>query len=67
MKYVSVIFFLVISLFSMVKGQTKSQLDNVVITSQNNPTQVKVNEQGELLINVSPVDFQKFKADGFVR
>jgi hypothetical protein len=65
MKYIHLIFFLVFSLFSM--GQTKNLLDNVVITIKNNNTQVQKNEEGELLVNVSPRDLLKFKANGFVR
>jgi len=48
-------------------GQSQSLLENVVITSTKNKTAVITNENGELLINVSPKDVEKFKAIGFVR
>lgn len=51
----------------MAQGQTKSPLENVVITSKKNKTQVRTNEKGELLINVSKKDVVKFKASGLVR
>jgi hypothetical protein len=51
----------------MVQGQTKSQPENVVITSQNDKTQVQTNENGELLVNVSTKDLLQFKANGWVR
>ncbi len=65
MKYLLLFFFLFATVFSM--GQTKNPLDNVVITSQNNKTGVSSNEKGELLVNVSPKDLLKFKANGVVR
>ncbi len=65
MKYLLLFFFLFASVFSM--GQTKNPLDNVVITSQNKKTGVSSNEKGELLVNVSPKDLLKFKANGLVR
>jgi hypothetical protein len=67
MKYLLLFFFLFSSAFSMVQGQTKSPLENVVITSKKNKTQVQTNGNGELLINVSPKDVLKFKANGLVR
>ena len=51
----------------MAQGQTKNQSESVVITSTMNKTQISTNENGELLINVSPEDVQKFKANGLVR
>ena len=38
-----------------------------MITSENDKTRVRTNEIGELLINVSPKDVLKFKANGLVR
>ena len=67
MKNILIFFFLFSSVFSMVLGQAKNTLENVVITSENDKTQVQTNENGELLINVSPKDVLKFKAIGFVR
>jgi len=66
MKYI----FLFIFLFSSVilaHGQAKNPAESVVITSEKNNTQVRTNEKGELLVNVSPKDVRKFKANGLVR
>jgi len=65
MKKILFLFFLFSSVFS--KGQYKSPIENVVITSHEGLTQVRTNENGELHINVSPKDDLKFKANGFVR
>ncbi|MEO5600878.1 MAG: right-handed parallel beta-helix repeat-containing protein [Cyclobacteriaceae bacterium] len=67
MKYMLLFFFSFATVFSMAQGQTKSPLENVVITSKKNKTEVRTNENGELLINVSKKDVLKFKASGVVR
>jgi hypothetical protein len=67
MKFSLLFFFLFTSVFSMAQGQSKSPLENVVITSQKNKIRVHTTENGELHINVSPKDVLKFKAKGFVR
>jgi len=67
MKYILLFFFIFSSVFNMAQGQTISQLENVVITSNKNNTSVQTNANGELLVNVSPKDVLKFKAAGFVR
>jgi hypothetical protein len=67
MKYLLLFFFLFSGVFSMVQRQTKSPLENVVITSDKDKTRVQTNEKGELLINVAPKDVLKFKANGLVR
>ncbi|HSM49709.1 MAG TPA: hypothetical protein VK872_17950, partial [Draconibacterium sp.] len=67
MKYVHLFFFLFSCVFSMAQGQAKSASENVVITNEKNKTGVSTNEKGELQINVSPKDVEKFKATGFVR
>jgi hypothetical protein len=64
MKNMLLFFFLFSSVFVM--GQTKSQAENVVITSKKGITRVQTNDKGELLINVSPRDIRKFKARGLV-
>jgi len=48
------------------EGQTKSPLENVVISSKKKKTQVHTNEKGELWINVSRKNVRKFKANGLV-
>jgi hypothetical protein len=67
MKFLLLFFFLFIGVFCMAQGKTKNPLENVVITSTKNKTQVSTNENGELLVNVSPEDVLKFKANGLVR
>jgi hypothetical protein len=67
MKYILLFFFLFSIVFNVAQGQTKSLLENVVITSKKDKTQVRTNENGELLINVSKKDVLKFKANGLVR
>ena len=67
MKYTLLFFFLFSCVFSMAQRQTKSPLENVMITSQENKTRVLTNESGELHLNVSPKDVLKFKANGYVR
>lgn len=67
MKYKLLFIFLFSCVFSMAQGQAKSMPENVLITSNKNKTQVSTNEKGELLINVSPKDVEKFKANGLVR
>jgi len=59
------LFFFLFSMAIIVNGQDKNQ--NVVITSKQNKTKVSSNDSGELLVNVSPKDLQKFKTDGVVR
>jgi hypothetical protein len=50
-----------------VLGQTDSGNDKVVITSLNQKTGVRTNEQGKLQVNVSPKNVAAFKARGWVR
>ena len=66
MKYMFLLFFLFSSVI-VTRGQTKSPLENVVITSKKKLTQVRADENGELHVNVSPKDVSKFKAVGLVR
>jgi hypothetical protein len=48
-------------------GQTKKPSENVVITSKKDKTSVNTDGNGELLVNVSPMDLRKLKANGLVR
>ena len=66
MKNKLLFFILFTSILGMTQAQTKSPLENVVITSQKDKTEVETNDKGELLINVSPKDLLRFKAIGFV-
>ena len=67
MKYMLLFFFTFNTIFSIAQGQTKSPTENVLITSKKNKTEVRTNENGDLLINVSRKDVLKFKASGVVR
>ncbi len=67
MKYIYLFFFLFSFVFCTAQRQTGNQSEKVVITSDNDKTRVTTNESGELLINVSPEDVVKIKANGFVR
>ena len=67
MKFIILFFFLFPGVSGLAQGQTKNPTENVVITSKKDNTRVRTNENGELLINVSPKDFRKFKANGLVR
>jgi len=67
MKNMLLFFFLFSGISFVVQGQTKSQSENVVITSNKDKTQVLTNENGELHVNVSPEDVLKLKANGLVR
>lgn len=60
-------FFLLFCIGNLVQAQTKNPLENVKITTEKHKTQAYTNENGELLINVSPNDGRKFKANGVVR
>ena len=60
-------FFLLPGMFIIAQEQTKSPVENVVITSKKNNTRVRINEYGELRINVSPKDFLRIKDNGMVR
>ena len=67
MKKMLLYSFLFSIILSSAHGQARNPLENVVITSNKNKTQVHSNENGELIINVSERDAGKFKAAGFVR
>jgi hypothetical protein len=67
MKYTLLFFFLFSGGFSLVHGQTRNPLENAVITSEKGDTRVRTNENGELIINVSPGDVLRIKANGVVR
>lgn len=66
MKYFLIIFLLISVEFSMAQGQSKNPAENVVITSKKGKIQTKTNENGELLLNVSPKEAARFIRNGFV-
>ena len=65
MKFTLLTFLLVICAL-VTQGQNKGSLENVVITSQKKKTRVYTSENGDLHVNVSPKDVNKFKAAGLV-
>lgn len=67
MKYLTLLFLLFSNVFHLAQGQSQDPRANVVITSKKNKTQVRTNENGDLLVNVSKKDALKFKANGLVR
>jgi hypothetical protein len=66
MKNILLIFFLFPGVLSMTQDQTRNPPEDVVITSNKSKTRVQTNANGVLLINVSPKDLLKFKANGSV-
>ena len=66
MKYRFLLIFLLTGVL-VARGQTEGPLEQVVITSKKEKTQVRTSENGELLVNVSPQDALTFKATGLVR
>ncbi|MBX2923740.1 MAG: hypothetical protein KF746_16170 [Chitinophagaceae bacterium] len=50
-----------------VYAQTGTGQQNIVVTYQQGKTGVRINEAGQLQVNVLPKDVQKFKARGWVR
>jgi hypothetical protein len=66
MRYLLLFFYLIACVF-VTRGQAQSTTENVVILSNKKKTQVGIYENGELWVNVSPRDMQKFKTNGSVR
>src|SRR5688572_30660951 len=66
MKYALLSFLLSICVM-LGMGQGKDPLENVLITSEKTKTGITTNENGELKVNVSPKDLNKFKSRGWVR
>ncbi len=66
MRHTLLLFFL-LTCAAAAQGQQKGPLENVVITSEKKKTQVLVQADGALQVNVSPKEVRKFKATGLVR
>lgn len=66
MNYIILLSFLLYILPGMAQGQTKNPPENIVITNKRNKIQTRTDENGELIINVTPKDVRKFKANGLV-
>ena len=62
MKYALLLAFLYVT----VLGLAQNPAENVAVTSKKNKTEVRTNENGDLLVNVSRKDVRRFKADGVV-
>jgi len=67
MEKLFVAIFLFISALCTTVGQAGNPPEKVVINSDNDKTRVQTNENGELLINVSPKDARRIKGNGMVR
>jgi len=67
MKKLIVAIYLFISALCTTVGQAGNPPEKVVINSDNDKTRVQTNENGELLINVSPKDARRIKGNGMVR
>ncbi|MEM9676232.1 MAG: hypothetical protein AAF992_26815 [Bacteroidota bacterium] len=65
MKFLFLLFFS-LTFFIVGRAQTQDPPENVFITNHNKKTGVRADKNGKLLINVSPQDIQKFKANGSV-
>ncbi len=65
-KYVRFVFLFMV-FTTMHPGQTIAMYKNTIITSDQKKTRAYVNNRGELIVNVAPKDWRKFKAVGFVR
>ncbi len=66
-KYKTALLSLLVCVVSLAQAQVKSKAEHVLFTSSENKTNVGTNEQGELEVNVSLKDAERFKANGSVR
>lgn len=67
MKYKLLFFFSLGALSTTVHGQSNDGFGEVVIVSKKNKTEIRTNDNGELIVNVSKKDARRFKATGMVR
>ncbi|WP_167605316.1 hypothetical protein [Maribellus sediminis] len=66
MKYLLLFFFL-LPIVVTTLGQSEKTNEEIVLTNKRGKTTVISNENGELLVNVSPKNVRKLKAEGVVR
>jgi hypothetical protein len=66
MKY-ALLSFLLSTCMTLVYGQSKDLVENVLISSEKNKTSVSTSEKGQLQVNVSLVDLRKFQERKWVR
>lgn len=66
MKY-ALFCFLLLTRVMLGWGQAKTPVEKILISAEKKNTDVTTSEKGELQINVSPGDLQKFKNRGWVR
>lgn len=59
--------FLLLTCLTLGWGQAKTPVEKILIRAEKKNTGVNTSENGELQINVSPTDLQKFKKRGWVR
>jgi len=67
MEYMFLFFILLSSVFNPLQGQAGNSADNLVITSKKKVSRVRTDENGKLLVNVSPKDLHRIKENGLVR
>jgi len=65
-KYIQLTILLLASTF-LTPQQISAQSDDVIITSENNPTRIYTNDDGQLIVNVSPDNIRRFRTAGLVR
>jgi len=66
MKYL-LFFSFYLSFITIALGQINNPSEKIVFTSKKKSTQVQTDENGKLIVNVSPKDSIKFKSKGWVR
>ena len=60
MKYV-LLFFMLSMCMTLGWTQSKGSVENILISAEKKKTKVNTSEKGELQVNISPKDLQKFK------
>ena len=66
MKY-TLLFFLLSMCMTLGWTQSKGSVENILISAEKKKTKVNTSEKGELQVNISPKDLQKFKNRGWIQ
>ena len=66
MKYALLFFFLSMCM-TLGWTQSKDSVENILIRAEKKKTKVDTGERGELQVNISPKDLQKFKNRGWIQ
>lgn len=66
MKYLPLFFILFFGATGILGAQSKSQSEDVIVKIKNGKTEIILNENGQLQLNVSPDEVSKIKLKGFV-